>query len=160
MSDNEQNEAYVEAVAREFVCRVYDHLGKGRLGNKTLWEHVYPKFKDEMRDIASEVARAAIAVPRPTVKVEGLASRLDTMAAEDEHWDNDDLAATHRAIAAQLRELEAAKVALQSELAEAKEALSDIASVDRAFIEAHGEMGAIDAMISRARNVGGSDARG
>jgi hypothetical protein len=49
-----------------------------------------------------------------------LSSRLLQMAAEDEYWDNDDLAATHRAIAATLE----SQRALIIELLEALEALA------------------------------------
>lgn len=49
-----------EQVAREFVIRVYDHLGKGRTGQVSLWSHVYPQFKDELREIANDVANTVV----------------------------------------------------------------------------------------------------
>lgn len=55
----------IEQAARQFTCRVYDHLGKGRTGERTLWQHVYPQFKEELREIALAVATEIAATQPP-----------------------------------------------------------------------------------------------
>lgn len=57
----------VEQVAREFVIRVHDHLGKGRTGQVSLWSHVYPQFKDELREIANDIANTIVRTRPPTL---------------------------------------------------------------------------------------------
>lgn len=59
-----------------------------------------------------------------STEARALESRLTQMADEDEYWDNDDLAATHRAIAATLGSQRAL-------IAELLEALGDTLSLAR-----------------------------
>lgn len=74
----------VERFARAFVGRVYDHLGKGRIGHQMAWDEMHSRFKDQLLPIAQEAIRSSLPL---TTRDEGLEDAICAFIDNDDQSD-------------------------------------------------------------------------